>query len=97
MVLKEAKRMTGIECFYCTKYFEVGEKGNCGKQCDGYKPNNGVSGRCKHYGFCYEETNVEVLLRYTDGTVNVFSFNDELNLKQLLPNEDNQSTKNKWS
>lgn len=63
MVLVEGKRMLGSDYFYCTEYFEVGEVGHsCGKQCDGYKPNNGKNGRCKHYGYCYEETDIKITL-----------------------------------
>lgn len=43
--------------FYCTKFYEVGEKseGGCGKMCSAYKPRNGVSGRCVHSSGVYEK------------------------------------------
>lgn len=40
--------------FFCKAVGEVGEKGeSCGKQCDLYKPRNGISGCCKFRGYCY--------------------------------------------
>jgi hypothetical protein len=33
---------------------ECGEKGNCGRPCSNYKPRNGESGICRHYGRVYE-------------------------------------------
>ena len=39
--------------FWCGAMGEVGEKGNCGKQCEDYKPRNGKSGCCKHWGYLY--------------------------------------------
>lgn len=65
MVLFEAKRETGTGYFFCKKFGEFGEtKDCCGKQCSIYKPNNKISGRCKHYGFCYyEQTENKFLLR----------------------------------
>lgn len=53
MKLNEAVRETNVDYFFCKEFNEVGEKGNCGKQCDKYIPNNGKNGRCKHYGYCY--------------------------------------------
>ena len=40
--------------FWCKAEGEVGEKGNCGKQCEDYKPRNGKSGCCKHWGHLYK-------------------------------------------
>lgn len=60
----EAKRVTGSPYFFCTEYMELGEvRGSCGKICDAYKPNNGKNGRCKHYGWCYEETETKILIK----------------------------------
>ncbi len=42
--------------FYCKHFFEVGEKGNCGRICEAYAPRNGKSGICKHTGHVYEIT-----------------------------------------
>jgi len=28
----------------------------------GYKPNNGKNGRCKHYGYCYTQTEKELVI-----------------------------------
>ena len=64
MILFEAKRETGMGYFYCREYGEIGEVGEgCGKLCDGYKPNNGKNGRCKHYGWCYEQTENKFILK----------------------------------
>jgi len=64
MELFEAKREIGSEYFFCKEYQEVGEtRESCGKSCEGYKPNNGKSGRCKHYGYVYEATDTKIILR----------------------------------
>jgi hypothetical protein len=64
MKLFEAKRDTGNDYFYCKKFQDIGEVSkSCGKYCDAYKPNNGKSGRCKHYGYCYEQTDIVKILR----------------------------------
>jgi len=62
MILHLAERETGTDYFYCKKYFAVGEKGECGKSCDGYKPNNGKNGRCKNFGYCYDMTKTKFVL-----------------------------------
>jgi len=54
--LTEAAIVFGTGFFFCKIFKEVGEVGNCGKQCHKYKPNNGKNGRCKSYGYCYEAT-----------------------------------------
>ena len=41
------EKMDGF--FFCQHYSEVGEAGNCGKKCEGYKPRNGKSGRCRYH------------------------------------------------
>ena len=63
MKLYEAKRETGTGYFYCTEYFSIGEVGECGKICDGYVPNNGKNGRCRHYGYTYEQTDKIKILK----------------------------------
>ena len=64
LVLYEAKRETGVDYFYCRMFEEVGERGVCGfYNCAKYKANNGKSGRCKHYGYCYEKTNKKFILK----------------------------------
>jgi hypothetical protein len=57
VVITEAVRNTGEGFFYCKKYNEVGMTGDfgCGKLCEFYKPRNGKSGICKHWGYTYEE------------------------------------------
>mgnify|MGYP000968237924 FL=1 len=40
--------------FYCKEFESCGEKGECGKDCEGYEPRNGKSGCCKHLGQLYE-------------------------------------------
>lgn len=53
----EAKMINDNEYFFCSKYFEVGEKGqDCGKFCKDYKPRNGKNGRCCFSSNCYEQT-----------------------------------------
>jgi len=58
MEVFEAKREIGTGYFFCKAYLEVGEVDqNCGKlECEDYGPNNGKNGRCKHYGYVYEQT-----------------------------------------
>jgi hypothetical protein len=64
MVVFEARRETGTGYFYCREYMEVGEVGeSCGKFCAHYKPLNGKNGRCKHYGYVYEQTEKSKLLK----------------------------------
>lgn len=64
MTVFEAKRETGTGMFYCKEYDEVGEVGeDCGKMCPHYKPLNGKSGRCKHSGFLYEQTEKSITLK----------------------------------
>jgi hypothetical protein len=52
----EAKRETGTGYFFCQAVGTCGEVGNCDRLCPDYIPNNGKSGRCKHYGYVYEAT-----------------------------------------
>jgi len=54
-----AKREIKSSYFFCKHFGEVGNKteGVCGKSCEGYKPRNGKSGVCFHYGYTYEQTN----------------------------------------
>jgi len=51
--------------FWCGIAQEFGEKGQgtCGKNCKDYKPRNGKSGRCCHYGFTYERGEELILKR----------------------------------
>lgn len=42
--------------FWCKAIGEVGEKGQCGKQCSDYEPRNGKSGCCKYFGSLYTAT-----------------------------------------
>lgn len=52
-----AKAEIGTGMFWCQEYQEIGDtKESCGKQCEAYKPRNGKSGICKHYGYPYEKT-----------------------------------------
>jgi len=61
----EAKRETGTEYFFCLHHLEVGVSGeSCGKNwCENYIPNNGKNGRCKHYGYVYENTGKKRILK----------------------------------
>lgn len=52
----EAKRVKHDGYFYCRENGVVGETGECGRICNDYKPRNGKSGICKHYGNLYEAT-----------------------------------------
>ena len=65
MEIFEAKREKGTGYFFCQWHQEVGTVGDsCGKlECSDYTPNNGKSGRCKHYGYVYENTGVKRILQ----------------------------------
>lgn len=58
MKVFEAEMVTDTTVFYCDFHGEVGDKaeGGCGKICEGYKPRNGISGRCVHHKNTYEQT-----------------------------------------
>ena len=62
----EAKRLTKQGFFYCQKFQDTGGDTSdcCGKlNCTEYVPNNGKSGRCKHYGYCYEPTDKKRIIK----------------------------------
>lgn len=66
MLVFEAKREIGSDMFFCKEVMEVGVKGEgdgCGNMCEHYKPRNGKSGRCKHSGYVYEQTEKSVILK----------------------------------
>lgn len=66
MTVFEAKAEIGSDMFFCKELLEVGMKGEgdgCGKMCEHYKPRNGKSGRCKHSGFVYEQTEKSITLK----------------------------------
>lgn len=50
----KAKPHRDSDYFFCRAVDEMGERGECGKQCDDYDPRNGKSGICKHMGHLYE-------------------------------------------
>ena len=60
----EAKIVNDIPIFHCKKFDECYEKREgCGKECFCYEPRNGIKGCCIHYGFCYENTGIEKLIK----------------------------------
>ena len=54
--LIEAGREKLNNLFFCKFHCDICEVGGCGKHLKCYIPNNGKSGRCKHYGYFYEPT-----------------------------------------
>ena len=56
MTVYRGKRVLDSNFFYCKKFNEVGERGDCSVLCKKYIPNNGENGRCTHWGYTYEET-----------------------------------------
>jgi hypothetical protein len=50
----EAKPVKGTGFFFCNEFQQVGEVGNCGRDCLMYNPRNGKNGICKHYRGVYE-------------------------------------------
>ena len=60
----EAKVDRGSGYFFCKEHYEIGEVGeSCGKFCQQYKPLNGKSGRCTHYGNVYDQTDKVLKLK----------------------------------
>jgi hypothetical protein len=59
----EAKIITGEDYFFCTEFQDIGEVGQCGRQCSDYSPRNGKNGRCRYSGFCYEPTDVKRIIK----------------------------------
>ncbi|MDD5013592.1 MAG: hypothetical protein PHW73_00635 [Atribacterota bacterium] len=60
----EAKRETGTGYFYCKHTSEIGESGDCSNRiCKSYIPNNGKNGRCKYYGYPYEQTDRSKIIK----------------------------------
>ena len=51
-----AERETQSDYLFCHHFQESGERGECGKHCEAYKPRNGKNGVCKHFGYTYEQT-----------------------------------------
>jgi len=76
LVLFEAKRDTGSGYFFCTFHMEVGEvsEGGCGRMCEGYDPRNKKNGRCRHAGYCYDQTEKRILLKLIEDQVEIFTF-----------------------
>lgn len=66
-----AERELNAPYFFCKHFQECGDKseGNCGKLCDAYKPRNGKSGVCQHYGYTYEQTDRCFTLKLPDELV----------------------------
>jgi len=71
MDLYLAERETNSSYFFCKHFGECGDKSDdgCGKLCDGYKPRNGKSGVCQHYGYTYEQTDRCFTLKLSDDVV----------------------------
>jgi hypothetical protein len=59
----EAKRVTGEDYFFCTEFQDIGEVGQCGRQCSKYSPRNGKNGRCRYSGYCYEPTDNKRIIK----------------------------------
>jgi hypothetical protein len=55
--LFEAKTQKVDGFMWCRAIDDVGETGECGKQCEHYEPKNGKSGMCRNQGKLYEATN----------------------------------------
>lgn len=64
--LYKAKRINGIDQFYCSAFNSPGDKGHCGAECEKYKPRNGKSGICVHNRPLYEATEKVTLLQRGD-------------------------------
>ncbi len=62
VVANKAIPIKSNDHFYCSHFGEVGEKGDCGKQCYSYTPKNGKNGCCKYVGKLYE-TGEEITIK----------------------------------
>ena len=62
MKVFEAKRETATGLFFCKHFGEIGERGNC-QGCEAYQPRNGKSGICRHWGYTYEKSDNERVLK----------------------------------
>jgi hypothetical protein len=60
--LFKARKVDTLGYFFCKAYLEIGDVGQCGRSCAKYAPQNGRSGKCKHRGFTYENTGIEVII-----------------------------------
>lgn len=65
MEVYEAKKEDGTGYFFCKHHLEIGASGeSCGNNwCENYDPNNGKNGRCKYYGYVYEQTEIKRMLQ----------------------------------
>lgn len=74
----KANRIINDDAMYCKKYGEVGEKGHCGRDCEFYKPRNGISGNCVFTGTLYDqgEETVIKLIKPTKQQ-KIFQLNDK--------------------
>lgn len=68
LTIVRAKPDFGSGYFWCKAVDAVGEvsEGGCGKMCEHYKPRNGKSGRCKHSGYVYDQTDEMRVLKIKD-------------------------------
>ena len=64
MKLYPAKMIKGELVAWCSIWGEPFEtqRGDCGKDCDKYKPRNGKNGRCKFSKNCYEPINEPITI-----------------------------------
>lgn len=60
-----AKRETAVPYFFCKHVEAVGlkEESDCGRGCQAYEPRNKKAGVCRHYGYTYERTSKQFVLR----------------------------------
>lgn len=68
MTLFLAEPVNSADFFFCRNYGMTGEKGSCGRMCEGYQPRNGKSGVCKHFGRMYENTGKEFKVEVGGGS-----------------------------
>ena len=56
--IERAVKDIGGPGFWCHKYHDIymRNEGTCGRFCNGYKPRNGISGICKHWGHTFVGT-----------------------------------------
>lgn len=65
-----AEPVPGTDTFFCEWEGELAEwgPGICGRTCKGYRPINGVSGKCKDKGLAYISTGRGLMIK-SDGAI----------------------------
>lgn len=58
----KANPVKDCDFFWCNKYRDIYQRGDCSSECDYYEPRNGKSGCCKHFSETLYEQGDKVIL-----------------------------------